>query len=133
MTLWRKTAVSLSEGLLEAGIAHLLVWRQSDGSLGSRTISDSDGLGDVLPALLAGHEKELSEKEERRADLFEDINVSDMIWLCYCSPKLYFEIDAHITAICCTKKDQPQSGGDIAETIWLSPKTYQNELTDLII
>ena len=45
-------------------------------NIDKKTIKDADDLAEALPEMLAGQEQELSEKEERRANLFEDINVS---------------------------------------------------------
>lgn len=128
-----ETAVSLSQGLLDAGIAHMLVWRQSNGETDSKTVKDAEDIAEILPEMLAGQEEQLSEKEERRANLFEGINVSNLIWLCYRAPELYFDTNAHVTAICCTKKGAARKDTDVADVVWITPKTYTKDIADIII
>ena len=128
-----ETAVSLSEGLLDAGLAHMLVWRQSDGSVANRTIKDSDTLAEMLPELLAGQEQFLTEKEERRSNLLEGINASNIIWLCYNEPIPYFDTEAHVTAICCVKSSKKDRKSGLADTVWITPKTYKQDIADIII
>lgn len=129
-----ETAVALSEGLLDAGIAHMMAWRQSDGSLVHRPVTDSDTLSDILPELLAGQEKKAAMNEQRSSDLFDGMSFSQLIWLCAGSADMYFETDAQITAICAVsgKKKRELSASD-QSVLWISPKSYKHDLSSIII
>lgn len=128
-----ETAVALSEGLLDAGIAHMMAWRQFDGSLEHRPITDSDTLSDLLPELLAGQENKVSMSEQRSADLFDKMSFSQLIWLCAGSAKPYFETQAEITAVCCVSSKKKKSAHSSEAVIYISPKNYKQELESIII
>lgn len=128
-----ETVVALSEGLLDAGIAHMMAWRQADGSLEHRPITDSDTLSELLPELLAGQEHKVSMKEQRSADLFDKMSFSQLIWLCAGSAKPYFETQAQVTAICSVPSKKKESADSGDAVIYISPKSYKQELESIII
>ncbi|MBP0980867.1 MAG: DUF58 domain-containing protein [Oscillospiraceae bacterium] len=128
-----ETAVALSEGLLEAGIAHMMAWRQSDGSLERRPITDSDTLSDLLPELLAGQEHKTSMTEQRSADLFDKMSFSQLIWLCACDATPYFETEAQVTAICSVPSKKKNDSESSEAVIYISPKSYKQDLESIII
>ncbi|MBP1556685.1 MAG: DUF58 domain-containing protein, partial [Oscillospiraceae bacterium] len=128
-----ETAVALSEGLLEAGIAHMMAWRQSDGSLERRPITDSDTLSDLLPELLAGQEHKTSMTEQRSADIFDKMSFSQLIWLCAGDAAPYFETEAQVTAICSVPSKKKNDSESSEAVIYISPKSYKQDLESIII
>lgn len=127
-----EVAVSLSQALLDAGIAHLIGWRQPNGELAHASVRNADDLTGALPELLSAHDLGALPEGQGR-NLFENLHFSQMIWLCTAVPSLYFDINAKMTVLCCT--DTRQKGNEYSDeaVVFFTPASYQKDMANLIL
>lgn len=128
-----EVAVSLSQALLDTGIAHLVAWRQQNGELAHVSVQDADDLTEALPEMLIAHEQgALSEGQGE--NLFENLRFSQMIWLCTEVPSFYFDTNARMTVLCCA--DAPQrkaASSDDDAIVFFSPDSYTTNMANLVL
>ncbi len=127
-----EVAVSLSQALLDAGIAHLVGWRQQNGELAHVSVQSADDLTAALPEMLCAHDFGAL-PEGQAGNLFEKLHFSQMIWLCTQVPALYFDTNAKMTVLCCAEKrpNESEYGGEAV--VFFTPASYQQDMANLIL
>ncbi|MFV0496883.1 MAG: DUF58 domain-containing protein [Candidatus Fimivivens sp.] len=127
-----EVTVSLSQALLDAGIAHFIGWRQLYGELAHVSVQNAEDLTEALPEMLCAHNLgALSDGQGQ--NLFENLKFSQMIWLCNQVPSLYFETNANVTVLCCTESSQKDNKSDDDAVVYFTPASYQKDLANLIL
>ncbi|HWP52148.1 MAG TPA: DUF58 domain-containing protein [Clostridia bacterium] len=127
-----EVAVSLSQALLDAGIAHLISWRQQNGELSHASVQNADELTETLPELLSAHGFE-ELPQGQAGNLFENLHFSQMIWLCTEVPLLYFDTNAKMTVLCCTDSRRKHKEGNDEAVVFFTPGSYQQDMANLIL
>ncbi|WMJ84381.1 DUF58 domain-containing protein [Oscillospiraceae bacterium LTW-04] len=127
-----EVAVSLSQALLDAGIAHLIGWRQPDGALAHASVQNADDLTEALPEMLCAHDLGVL-SEGQGSNLFENLRFSQMIWLCTAVPSIYFDTNAKMTVLCCTDSRQKDNEQGDESVVFFTPASYQKDLANLIL
>lgn len=127
-----EVAVSLSQALLDSGIAHLVGWRQPNGELAHISVQNADDLTAALPEMLCAHDFGV-QQDGQAGNLFENLHFSQMIWLCTQVPALYFDTSAKMTVLCCTDKrsNENEYGGEAV--MFFTPSSYQQDMANLIL
>lgn len=126
-----EVAVSLSQALLDAGIPHLVAWRQPNGALAHASVQNADDLTEALPDMLLAHEPGAL-PEGQGENLFENLRFSQMIWLCTEVPSFYFDTNARMTVLCCTDKP-PKDAADSEAILFFSPESYEKDMANLVL
>lgn len=127
-----EVAVSLSQALLDAGITHLVAWRQQNGELAHVSVQNADDLTEALPEMLIAHEQGALPGEQGE-NLFENLRFSHMIWLCTEVPSLYFDTNARMTVLCCTDAPQKEAASGDEAIIFFSPDSYTKDMANLVL
>ena len=127
-----EVSVSLSQALLDAGIAHLVAWRQQNGALAHVSVQNTDDLTEALPEMLITHEQGAL-PEGQGDNLFENLRFSQMVWLCTEVPSLYFNTNARMTVLCCTGKPQEEAASGSEAIVFFSPESYPKDMANLIL
>lgn len=127
-----EVAVSLSQALLDAGIAHLVAWRQSNGELAHVSVQNVDDLTGAIPGILCAHEQGIP-LSGQADNLFGNLRFSQVIWLCNVVPSLYFDTNAKMTVLCCADSSQTENSDDSEAVMFFTPKSYQRDMANLIL
>lgn len=128
-----EVAVSLSQALIDAGIAHIIAWQQSDGELGHHTVRNADNLTDILPDMLSVQGSKAPMADGQVASLFENINFSQMIWLCTSIPSFCLDTNAKMTVLCCVDKMPEQEKAQDEAVVLFTPRSYKQDVANLIL
>lgn len=128
-----EVAVSLSQALLDVGIAHIIAWQQADGGLGHYSVQNADDLTDVLPDMLSAQDINVFSSDGQGAALIENLNFSQMIWLSTTVPSFSLDTNAKMTVLCCVDKLPTQEQAQDETVILFTPRSYQQDVANLIL
>ena len=127
-----EAAVSLSQALLDEGIVHTVAWETGDGPIERRTVQNIDDLTMSLPGALSGHGERIPGTEQA-GELFLAPEYSRIFAVCVGRPLSPPPGDQRTTVLCCTDRPKGKDDAPSDTLIWFHPKTYPDELGNLIV
>ncbi|MEG2203905.1 MAG: DUF58 domain-containing protein [Oscillospiraceae bacterium] len=123
--------VSLSQALVEEGIAHTVAWEAADGLPARFTVRNADDLTDLLPGLLAAQS---GESAIGAVDaLLGSSDFSRVLLVCAAAAPPIAAQDGRVTALCCAEDKRTDAAPSNAAVILFGTKSYALDLGELMI